>query len=427
MEAQMTTTRLTRRTFLKSTGAIAGATALGFPAVLRAQPKVVKIGAVHPVTGALAEIGQACRLGAQMAVEAVNATGGIKSMGGVKLELILGDTENKPDVARAEAERVISAGAVMLTGAFHSGQTAAMVPVAQQKRVPFLIDISAADPITLNVVESVKKGEQKVQYVYRNFPTTAMFGRKAVQFMTEIFKEAGVFPKRVVLMYTNDLFGQTQARQFQAAVREKTPGFEIVEAIPYPENATDLSTEVSKAKALKPDIISPVTRATTAILLLQELAKQRVEVMGIISPGTPGLYEAGQIAQLKELIEHVMDSVPWPNHKNPRTQRVAEEYAKRSGGKNFDTNSGYSYEAILVMADVLERAKSTDPDVIVDAIKKTNLKDPLMVSSGPIVFNEVGDNPNVSTAMIQILGQKPVVVWPKDAAAQKFAFPRPKA
>ena len=79
------------------------------------------------------------------------------------------------------------------------------------------------------------------------------------------------------------------------------------------------------------------------------------------------------------------------------------------------------------MADVLERAKSTDPDAIVDAIKKTSLKDPLMVSGGPIMFNEVGDNPNASTAMIQILGQKPVVVWPKDAAAQKFVFPRPKA
>ncbi len=416
-----------RRTFLKTTGVAAGAAALGFPAGLPAQPKTIKIGAVHPVTGALAEIGQACRLGAQMAVDAVNAAGGIKSMGGARLELILADTENKPDVARAEAERVINAGAQIITGAFHSGQTAAMVPVAQQKRVPFLIDISAADPITLNVAESVKKGDQKVQYVYRNFPTTRIFGLRAVQFMTEVFREAKVSPKRVVLMYTNDLFGQTQARQFQAAVKEKNPGFEIVEAIPYPENATDLSTEVSRVKALKPDILAPVTRATTAILMLQELAKQRVELMGIISPGTPGLYEAGQIAQLKELIEYVMDCVPWPNYKNPRTQKVAEEYAKRSGGKNFDTNSGYSYEAILVMADVLERAKSTDPDAIVDAIKKTNLKDPLMVSGGPIVFNEVGDNPNASTAMVQILGQKPVVVWPKDAAAQKFVLPRPKA
>jgi branched-chain amino acid transport system substrate-binding protein len=253
-----------------------------------------------------------------------------------------------------------------------------------------------------------------------------MFGQRAVQYMTELFKDAGVAARRVVLIYTNDLFGQTQARQFQAAVKEKSPGFEIVEAIPFPENATDLSTEVSRLKALRPDIVAPVTRATTAILLLQELHKQRVEYLGIISPGTPGLYEAGQIAQLKELIEYVMDCVPWPNFRNPRTRQVAEEYARRSGGKTFDTNSGYSYEAILIIADVLERARSTDPEAIVEAIRKTNIKDPLMVAAGPIVFNEVGDNPNASTAMIQILGQKPVVVWPREAAEQKYVFPRPR-
>jgi len=418
--------RISRRALLEISAVAAGGVALGFPLPLRAQPKTVKIGAVHPVTGALAEIGQACRLGAQMAVEAVNGAGGIKSMGGAKLELLLGDTENKPDVARAEAERLTNAGAQLLTGAFHSGQSAAMAPVAQQKRVPFLIDISAADAITANIAKSVQDGQQKVQYVYRNFPTTTLFGRKAVQFMTEIFKEANVSPKRVVLIYTNDLFGQTQARQFQAAVKEKSPGFEIVESIPFPENAADLSTEVSRLKAARPDIVAPVTRATTAILLLQELARQRVDSMGIISPGTPGLYEAGQIAQLKELIEHVMNNVPWPNFKNPRTQKVAEEYAKRSGGKGFDTNSGYSYEAILILADVLERAKSTEPEVVVDTIKKTSFKDGLMVAGGPVTFNEIGDNPNASSATIQILGQKPVVVWPKDAAQQAFVFPRPR-
>ena len=178
-----------------------------------------KIGVVHPVTGPLAEPGQACRLGAQMAAEAINAAGGIKSLGGAQLELILGDTQTKPDVGRTEAERVINQGAQMLMGSFDSGSTAAMVPVAQQRRVPFLVDIAAADPITANVAKAVKDGQQKVQYVYRNFPTGSSFGAKAVQYFTEIFKETGVAPKRVVLMYCNDLFGQNAARGFQAGAR----------------------------------------------------------------------------------------------------------------------------------------------------------------------------------------------------------------
>jgi branched-chain amino acid transport system substrate-binding protein len=400
---------------------------MGFPLPLRAQAKTIKVGIVHTVTGPLAEPGQACRLGAQMAADAINAAGGIKSMGGARLELLLGDTQSKPDVARAEAERVINEGAQVLMGTFSSGDTAAVVPVVQQRRVPFLVDISAADPITANVAQSVREGKQKLQYVYRNFPTGSAFGRRAVQYFSDIFREAGVSPRRVVLMYANDLFGQTQARGFQAAHKAANPAWDIVEVISWPEPPSDLSTEVARAKAARPDVIAPITRPASAQLLLPELARQRLDIMGVVSPGSPGLYEAGQLAALKEHLEHVMASVPWPNFKHPRTQKVAEEYGRRSRGKTFDTNSGYSYDGMHLVADFLERAKATEPDAIVDAIKKTNYKDPLMVSAGPVVFNETGDNPNAIPAMIQIQGGKPVVVWPKDSAAQKFVFPRPRA
>jgi len=301
--------RVHRRTFLKTAGTAAGAAALGFPTVLRAQAPTLKVGAVHPITGPLAEPGQACRLGAQMAADAINAAGGIKSLNGMKLELLLGDTQTKPDIGRTEAERVINQGAQMLMGSFDSGSTASMVPVVQQRRIPFLVDIAAADPITANVAKAVKDGQQKTQYVYRNFPTGSSFGRKAVQYFNEIFQEAKVSPK----------------------------------------------------------------------------------------------------------------------FKNPRTQAVAAEYLKRSNGKTFDTNSGYSYDGMMLIADVLERAKSTDPDAIVEALRKSNWSGGLMQYAGPVVFNEIGDNPNAVTTMIQILGGKPVAVWPKEAAVQKFVFPRPKA
>ncbi|MDP2703001.1 MAG: ABC transporter substrate-binding protein [Candidatus Rokubacteria bacterium] len=416
-----------RRTFLKTAGAAAGATALaGFPAVLRAQAPAFKVGVVHPVTGPLAEPGQASRLGAQMAADAINAGGGIKALGGMKLDLLVGDTQTKPDVGRTEAERVINQGAQMLMGSFDSGSTAAMVPVAQQRRVPFLVDIAAADPITANVAKAVKEGQQKVQYVYRNFPTGSSFGRKAVQYFGEIFKEAGVSPKRVVLMYANDLFGQNNAKGFQAAHAAAKPSWDIVDVIPWPEPPQDLSTEVSRAKAAKPDVIAPITRPASAQLLLPEIRKQRLDILGIVGPGSPGLYEAGQLAALKEDLEYVMSCLPWANFKNPRTQKVAEDYLKRSGGKTFDTNSGYSYDGMMLIADILERAKSADPDTIVEAIKKTNYAGGLMQYAGPVVFNEIGDNPNAITTMVQILNQKPVAVWPKEAALQKFVFPRPK-
>src|SRR5438876_2537415 len=420
----MALTRLSRRMFLNTT---ATGAALGFaPRALRAQPATFKLGVIHPVTGPLAEPGQACRLGAQMAADAINAAGGIKSLGGTKLELLLGDTQTKPDVGRSEAERVVNQGAQLLMGSFDSGSTAAMVPVAQQRRVPFLVDIAAADPITANVAKAVKEGQQKVQYVYRNFPTGSSFGRKAVEYFGEIFKEANVSPKRVVLMYCNDLFGQNAARGFQGGHKAIGPPWDIVETIAWPEPPQDLSTEVARAKAARPDVIAPITRPASAQLLLPEIRKQRVEILGIVGPGSPGLYEAGQLAALKEDLEHVMSAVPWPNFKNPKTIVVAEDYKKRSGGKTFDTNSGYSYDGMFLIADFLERAKSADPDAIVEAMKKTHYTAGLMQYAGPVIFNDLGDNANAVTTMIQILGQKPVAVWPREAALAKFVFPRPK-
>lgn len=417
--------RVPRRTFLQTAGTAAAA--LAFPAVLRAQVPTLKVGAVHPITGPLAEPGQACRLGAQMAADAINAAGGIKSLNGMKLELVLGDTQTKADIGRTEAERVINQGAQVLMGSFDSGSTAAMVPVVQQRRIPFLVDIAAADPITAGVAKAVKEGQQKTQYVYRNFPTGSSFGRKAVQYFSEIFQEAKVSPKRVVLMYCNDLFGQNNAKGFQAAHAAAKPSWEIVDVIPWPEPPQDLSTEVSRAKSAKPDIIAPITRPASAQLLLPEIRKQRLDIMGIVGPGSPGLYEAGQLATLKEDLDYVMSSLPWANFKNPRTQAVAADYLKRSNGKTFDTNSGYSYDGMMLIADVLERAKSTDPDAIVEALRKSNWSGGLMQYAGPVVFNELGDNPNAITTMIQILAGKPVAVWPKEAAVSKFVFPRPKA
>ena len=203
--------RVNRRTFLR---AAAGASAsLGaFPAVLRAQPRTIKVGMVEPVSGPMADVGQDSRLGAQLAVEAINAAGGIKSMGGARIELLTADSQTKVEVARAEAERLINAGAQLLTGAFHSAHVATIAPLAQQRRIPYINDITAADQPTANIARSVREGQQKAQYVYRIFPGSATFGKNAVRFMTEIFREAAVSPKRIVVLYSNASSGRRRPR-----------------------------------------------------------------------------------------------------------------------------------------------------------------------------------------------------------------------
>src|SRR2546428_13696919 len=116
------TSGVPRRTFL--TPAVAGAGVAACPAVLRAQAKTIKVGVISPVTGALAEVGQDCRLGAQMAAEAINAAGGIAAQGGGRRELLVADSQTKPHVAPAQGDPPTTGGAEMVTRAPSSAHVA---------------------------------------------------------------------------------------------------------------------------------------------------------------------------------------------------------------------------------------------------------------------------------------------------------------
>jgi branched-chain amino acid transport system substrate-binding protein len=412
--------RLSRRAFL------AGGASLLAPRPARAEPPSVKIGALHPVTGPLADAGRACRLAAQIAADDVNAAGGLRALGGARLEVVFADTQTRQEVARAEAERLAALGVAALIGCFNSGDSAAVVPVAQRRRLPFLIDISAADLITASVARAVRDGREKAQWVYRLFPTSTMLGQRAVQYFDGVFKHAGVSSPRVVLMHGNDLFGHNQARGFLAAHRAARPGWGVVETIAWPEPPAELAAEVARAKAARPDVLAPITRPGSARLLLPEIARQRLDLLGILSPGSPGLYEAGQVATLKDHLEHVMTAVPWPDFKKLDVRRFAEEFTRRSTGRTLDTHAGYSYDAIQVLANAFERARSREPDALIEALRTTRFADTLMVGAGPVAFNDTGDNANAAPALIQVLGQRPWVVWPLDVAERTLAFPRPR-
>jgi branched-chain amino acid transport system substrate-binding protein len=397
-------------------GAAGAVGVLGFPAILRAQVKEIKIGSIQPMTGPLAAIGKTTRQGNQMAVDHVNAAGGIKSMGGAKLVLMPGDTQYKPEVARAETERLMREGAHVLTGAFDSGTINAMIQAIKQstKPIPFVIDIGAADQLT----------QQGVKYVFRSFVTTTTLGRKGIEYMLELFKASGVTPKRAVLLHVSDLFGQVQKDRTVEWHKKLNAPFDFVEIIAYPTATQDLSTEISRVKAAKPDLLLAVTRLNDAILLVQEMYKQRVEVQAIMGPGNPGFYHPNFAKTLGKLAEYTLDNVPWYNPKAPLTQRVAADYEKRYG-EQFTTDSAWSYQGVMVIADILERAGTTDPDKFVEAGRKTNIKDHV-ISGGNIQFSENGDNIGASTAMIQVREGRSRVVLPREFAEVQAVYPVPK-
>jgi branched-chain amino acid transport system substrate-binding protein len=420
-ERQKRGSGINRRTFFKASAAAGAVTAVGgFPAVLRAQPPTIKIGSLQPVTGGLAVIGQGQRKGAQMAVEMINSKGGIKSMGGAKLELVLGDSETvKPDVGRSEADRLIKEGAKVIVGAFESGTGMAIATLCEQRGVPFLCDVATLDDIT-------QKG---YKYTFRIFPTSTTFASKMMEFLQTILTEKKLSPKRAILTYVGDAFGKTQGSLFLDAFKKSKLGMEIVEEISYPLGVPDLSAEVAKIKAAKPEILFPICRPGDSTMLTRELFKQRVELLGIISPGSPGWYEPSVIKDLDKLIYFVMDNVPWVNPESP-VYKAANALFLKNYGAYLETNNGYAYTGILVVADALERAKSADPDKLVEAFKKTDFKDHPMVGDA-IKFLPNGDNMGATTAMIQILPdpdplKRVRVVLPKKFAQADYVFPAPQ-
>ena len=407
----MTNNRFTRRGFGR---AAAGAALIGVPLPLRfasaqSAPANVKVALILPTSGVQAQIGQACRRGADVAND-VLADMKIP----VKLEVVNYDTETKPDVARTQAEKAIDGGAHMLVGAFDSGQSIAIAQVAEQRGIPFIVNIAAAPQLT----------EQGYKFVVRNFPTAPMLITGAFDLHKQIFKAAGTTPKTAVMMSINDTFGTSMVAGIKAMFPKLGMPYELVDIITYDPAAKDLSVEVAKAKATKADMLMPVSRLNDAKLLVQELVKQRWEPMAIMNPGSPGLYEQDFLKTMGKYGDFAISNVPWLDPKSAMTQSLEKRHTAKFPNDQLDINGGFTFEALLVAAQAFLDAKSTKADALMDALRKIKI-DRHVIIGGPIQFDAKGQNVNIKAAAIQNLKRKPTVVMPEESAAAKLVFPAP--
>ena len=405
-----------RKTFTRRTlgqTALAGATLIGAPLPLRyaaAQTTGnLKVALLLPTSGIQAQIGQACRRGADVANEVF---ADMKMP--VKLEVMNYDTESKPDVARTQAEKAIDAGAQMLVGAFDSGQTIAIAQVAEQRGMPMVVNIAAAPQIT----------EQGYKFVVRNFPTAPMLITGAFNLHKEIFKVSGKTPKTAVLMSINDTFGTAMVNGIKALFPKLDMPYEIVDTITYDPAAKDLSVEVGKAKATKAELLMPVSRLNDAKLLIQEMVKQRWEPMGVMNPGAPGLYEQDFFKTMGKYSDFLISNVPWLDPKSAMTQALEKRHAAKFPNDQLDINGGFTFEGLLVAAQAWLTAKSTKADALMDALRKTKI-DQHVIIGGPIQFDAKGQNVNIKAAAVENLKRKPTVVLPLEAAAAQLVFPMP--
>jgi len=400
------TRRIDRRQFgLGAAGAVLAASSGA--RLARAETPPIKLGVLLPRSGFQAFFGQGCQRGFDVAATLMREMGH-------PVELMNGDTESKPEVARTQAEKLIRDGAQLLIGAFDSGQTAALAQVAEQNGIPLVINIGADPAIT----------EQGYKYVFRNFPTSIMLGSGSLGLIKDIFKATGTTPKTAVLMIINDTFGQGMLKGLNALMPKIGMPFEIVETITYDPQARDLSVEVGRAKAAHADLHLAVTRLNDAILMIREMVKQRYEPMGIISPGAPGFYERQFIKVLGKYAEYAYSINAWMDPKQEMTKALEKAFYKAYPDESFDLNIGFSFEAVLIAVDAYKRAGSAKPQALVEALRATNITKRVMVG-GPIRFNEKGQNVDTGMAALQIRNEKPTVVLPAASAEMAPVFPVP--
>ena len=404
--------RVTRRTFHKSVLSLGAASALAPFGIVRAQAPKLKVGVLLPRTGVQGYLGQSCQKGADL------APGVIKEMLGVDIELMNADWESNVDTARTRAERLIQEGAHVLVGPFDSGAATAIAQVAEQRGVPFVINIAAAPPIT----------EQGYKFVFRNFPTAIDLTVNGLGLIGDLFRATNVAPRTAVFMHVNDTFGQAMAKGIGAFMPRLTQlPFKIVDTISYDPAAKDLTVEVSKAKASNADFLLLVCRLNDAIILRREMVKQRWNPMGIVSPGSPGMYEEQYFKTLGKLSEYSISNVPWYNPNAKLTKIVEKEFLRQNPKDKLvfhGLNAGFTFEAILVAADSFKRARTADPKTLADAVRQTNITDK-MTLGGPIKFNEKGQVEGIGSACVQNRNLIPTVVLPANAATAKPVFPVP--
>lgn len=404
----------------KLSAAIVGLTML-CSGVTAAYAQNVKIGNIIPLSGPSATVGQQGKNAREMAVEEINAAGGIKSLGGAKLELLFADSESKPEKGVAEAERLINTEKVnVLTGCWNSAVTYPTTAVAERYGIPFVVPVSVADKIT----------DQGFKTVFRIAAKDSWWTRDQFAFLKDMQAEFGTKVQKLAFVYENGDWGKGFAGQWKELA--KAAGYEVVLDEPYPSTATDLSPVVQKIRRARADVLMLVSNAADAILLTNTIAEYKVKLKAIITSGG-GHADPSFLKSVGKNAQNLFDIVEWETDVNKAGAKETNDKYKAKYGENLTGEAVDAYVAMYVLKDALERAASLDPAKIREALAATNMTSGpgMIVGYDAIKFDKTGQNENASLVMVQVgdmgKGLERITVWPKNARRAGYTpvFPMP--
>jgi branched-chain amino acid transport system substrate-binding protein len=402
---------LSRRAFLQAGAAGAAATAgtLAMPAAPRAQAPVVKVGILQPVSGALAYDGQQGRVGAELAIRDINAAGGIRSLGGAKLEMVFGDARSTPEGGTQEVEKMQADGVAAIVGGFASPICLAATQAAARYDLPYVVDVGVSDQI-------VKRG---LKNTFRFGPGFGTCASQALDNLVRINEAAGKPAKTVVLVHEDGLFGSGLAKLMQAELPKR--GFEVLETIAHPTPARDMSNVALQIRAKNPDLIIPSSYYGEFVLLSRTMQQQRIRPKGIYAVLNGAASNFRFLKEFPEAANHVMDCNHWHDPRKPKSLALRKEV--EAGGNFWTYNIPMNYSAVLLLADAIERAQSTDRTKITEALGSSAFDGHIM-PYGPTKFVD-GQNAGAAPVNTQVQGGDIKVIFPADFADARPMFPVP--
>ncbi len=399
--------KVSRRGFVAGTTALAGT--LGAPGLLRAQAAPIKVGLIHPVTGFVAYNGQQGRLGATMAIEDINKAGGIKAMGGAKIEPLLGDSQSKVEVGVAEVEKMNEQGVAAYIGCFQSPVTIAATQAASKYGTPFLVDVAASDVI-------VNRG---LKNTFRLMPGFGVCVDQGIAALGAINKAANNVAKTAVIVHESGEFGTGTAKLL--AGKLPSIGIEAKEVIGHDNPTRNFDNIALRIRSLAPDIVMMSNYQNEYMLLARTLYQQKVNLAGFYSI-LGGGFNYKFVKEMPDVSQYMMDVNHWFNPKSEKAQALKKRV--EAGGALFTFEVYLAYSTAMLLADSLERAGSADKAKLTDAIASSTFNAELM-PYGPTKFVN-GQNQGAQPAVMQSLKGDIEVIAPEQFASAKAVFPKPK-
>jgi branched-chain amino acid transport system substrate-binding protein len=403
-------------------GAQVVVTATPAPVEKKVLPDEIVVGVVQPLTGAFAVFGQDGKLGAELAVQHINEAGGIKSMGGKKLKIMVEDAGEKPDSAKLATESMISKNhPVAILGMYISRFVMAASEVTDREKV-----ILIADALVPQVTMMGR------QYLFRPGPTATQHGKMAYQFVKDVAKEAGVELKSMAVLNEDSANGR--ANTLGATEAALVDQFPVVTALEYPYDITDATQIVQQLQKTNPDFVVHTPYFNDAIVFGKAFQEIGYYPKFLAGAGACGYVDPESIKALGDAAEGISMTYSYNPAKNTTQNKKFVEAYKAQKGYIPTEGAGMNYYGAWVLAEALEYAGTNFPD---DPLNPDNLRASFLaldLTSGPAVevypsegikFNAVGDNEHPGVVVLQVQNGEPKVVYPPTEAEAKPVFPNP--